>query len=91
MANDDLPFAALDRLHELDQEACKKLMRILQLTREQEYSCLETFAVIDQYIEIVIQRKDLTDWTPFVEHHLELCEECRTEFEALMRIIREES
>jgi hypothetical protein len=87
MVNDDMSF---DKLDQLDEKTCKRLMRILQLTREQEYTCLETFAVIDQYVEIVIQQQDSTGWTPFVEHHIELCEECRAEFEALMRILREE-
>jgi hypothetical protein len=86
--SDDRP--SLGKLDQLDEQTVKKLMRIINLTREQEYTCMETLVVLDQYVEIVLQRKDTTEWTPLVDHHVVLCEECQAEFEALMRIIRED-
>jgi len=74
----------------LDEKTLKKLMRILELTHEQEFTCLETFAVLDQYVEITIQCGKPAQWDSLVEHHIQLCEECRAEFEALMRILSEE-
>lgn len=74
----------------LNEQTLKKLMRIIELTREQEFSCLETFAVLDQYVEITIQCRERAEWDALVEHHIQLCEECRAEFEALMRILGEE-
>jgi hypothetical protein len=86
--SDDRP--SLDKLDQLDEITVKRLMRIIKLTREQEYTCMETLVVLDEYVEIVLQRKDPAEWTPLVDHHVELCEECEAEFEALMAIIREE-
>ncbi len=81
-------MATYDRVP--DEETLKKLMRILELTHEQEFSCLETFAVLDQYVEILLLCKQRASWDLLVEQHLDLCEQCRAEFEALIRILQAE-
>jgi hypothetical protein len=64
------------------------MVDMLAHTREEEYSCDEVLALMDQFAEMVIQGEDAARLMPLVQHHLEMCGDCREEFEALLRILR---
>jgi hypothetical protein len=68
--------------------AIQKLARMLANTRDVEYSCDEVLELMDEFAEMVLQGEDAAALMPLVQHHLEMCGDCREEFEALLRILR---
>jgi hypothetical protein len=69
-------------------EALHKMAGMLAHTRDEEYSCDDVLALMDQFAEMVFRGEDASNLMPLVQHHLEMCGDCRDEFEALLRILR---
>jgi hypothetical protein len=68
--------------------AVTKLVRDVERTQEVEYACDEVHRVLDQFAEAVLRGLDAARLMPLVQQHLDLCPDCREEFEALMRILK---
>ncbi len=66
----------------------EKMVRQLEQTQDIEYSCDEVLRVLDQFAEAVIRGEDVRQLMPLVQRHLDMCPDCREEFEALLRILR---
>lgn len=64
-----------------------KLMRMISMTEEVEYSCDDVFDLIDQYTEIIARGEDAEHMMPLIKHHLDMCTDCREEYESLFSII----
>jgi hypothetical protein len=64
-----------------------KLIQMVENTREVELSCEDVYFILDQYTELVYRGEDTAQLMPLVEHHIEICPDCREEFEALLRIL----
>jgi hypothetical protein len=69
-------------------EAIKGLLKKLEITHAEELSCEEAYDLIDQYAELLQNGEEAARLLPLVEHHLEMCFDCKEEFEALMRALR---
>jgi hypothetical protein len=69
-------------------EALRKMAGMIAHTQEEEYTCDEVLALMDQFAEMVMRGEDAAQLLPLVQHHLEMCGDCREEFEALLRILR---
>ncbi len=65
----------------------QKLILMVENTQEVEFSCEEVYNILDQYTELVYHGEDLAELMPLVKHHIEICPDCREEFEALLRIL----
>jgi len=65
----------------------KKLMKAVEQTQEVEYDCAEVYDLLDQYVDMVNSKKDATQLMPLVRHHLDMCPDCREEYEALMNVL----
>ncbi len=52
-----------------------------------ELDCEQVFAVLDQYAEIEVRKEDAARLMPFVREHLNMCEECCDEYEALLDVL----
>jgi len=65
----------------------QKLMEMVENTQEVEFSCEDVYKILDQYTELVYRGEDSTQIMPLVEHHIEICPDCREEFESLLRIL----
>lgn len=68
----------------------EKLMNLLQMienTQEIELACDDVYLLLDQYTEAVARGEDAKQLMPLAEHHIKICQDCREEFEALLRII----
>jgi hypothetical protein len=74
----------------LNSAGVRQLMQLLEKTQEEEFSCQETFALLDEYVELVDSNEEAAALMPIVRLHLEMCPDCRDEFEALLRILRTE-
>jgi hypothetical protein len=57
-------------------------------TRERELACDEVHALIDQFAEMRMRGEDPTHLMPLVQQHLDMCPDCREEYEALMEALR---
>lgn len=63
------------------------ILQMLDHTREDEYSCDDVYKLLDQYAEMVARGEDAEQLMPLIHHHLEMCKDCREEYEALLRIL----
>jgi len=68
--------------------AMQKLLQSLAMTREQEISCDDVFAVLDQFVEAVRRGENVLLLMPLVRQHLDMCPDCREEYEALLRMLQ---
>jgi bacterioferritin-associated ferredoxin len=57
-------------------------------TREVEIGCDECFEQLDRFLEMKLSGLDAAQAIPLVQEHLEVCGECREEFEALLAALR---
>ena len=64
------------------------LMQQLQATQAVELSCDEVLRLIGACAEAVLRGEDHTQAVPLFEKHIEMCADCREEFEGLLRILR---
>ncbi len=76
------------RLAPLPLGALPKIARQIEMTDEVEYTCDDVHRLLDQFAEAVLHGKDAARLMPLVQRHLDMCPDCREEFEALMRILR---
>lgn len=69
-------------------EQIKELAGVLIKTLPAELTCDEWLAQIAPYAEAVAIAGPLPDNAAAIEHHLDICHECREEFDALLAVIR---
>lgn len=72
---------------QLPDELIESLIRSLEHTHEQECTCDEVFAVVDQYAEAEVHGDDAARLMPLIKQHMELCHNCCEEYEALLDIL----
>ncbi len=66
----------------------QKLLQSLAMTEEQEISCDDVFAVLDQFVEAVRRGENVLIFMPLVRRHLDMCPDCREEYETLLRMLQ---
>ncbi len=71
----------------ISQDHLVKLMHRLETTLDNAYSCDEAFALLDEYVELVANKEEAEQLMPLVKNHLDLCPDCRDEFEILVHIL----
>lgn len=71
-----------------DQEIFKAVIREIAETREVEIGCDECFEQVDSFVEMELSGLDAAQAMPLVQDHLQICGECRDEFEALLAALR---
>ena len=67
----------------------ENLVRRLQNTHEDELSCDEVFALVDEYAEASQRGEDVANLKPLIRHHLDMCRQCDEEYEALLRVLEQ--
>ncbi len=65
-----------------------RVMRQLAMTQPVELTCDEVLRLMGACAEAVLRGEDHTQAVPLFEKHIEMCGDCREEFEALLRILR---
>ena len=73
----------------LEPAILKGMVRNVLTTREDEIGCEECFEEIDRFVDIVLAGRDAAEAMPLVQDHLIRCRDCREEFEALLRALRD--
>ena len=74
----------------LNDAALTKLMNQVAQTEEGQYTCEETFALLDEYAELVVSGAEAAALMPLVEAHLRVCPECAPRFDVLRIILESE-
>jgi hypothetical protein len=65
-----------------------KMLQSLAMTKEDEISCDDVYAVLDEFAEAVRRGENVLLLMPLVRHHLDMCPDCREEYEALLRMLQ---
>ena len=76
---------------EIPNKAVLGFLRVLESVREEDASCDEVYARIDQYVERELDKKDAAQLMPLVREHLDICSECCEEYEALLDVLEKTS
>jgi hypothetical protein len=69
-------------------EIVKQMVRGIVTTRPYEIGCDECFERVDRFAEMALEGKDAAAAMPLVQDHLNRCNDCREEFEALLDALR---
>lgn len=72
----------------LSAEKIKKIVRGIIATRSDEIGCEECYHKVDQFVEMLVDGKPAAEAMPMVKNHLDLCGDCKEEFEALLEAIK---
>jgi hypothetical protein len=73
----------------LEPATLKRMVRVVLSTRPDEVGCEECFEELDRFVEMTLAGKDAAEAMPLVHDHLERCRDCREEFEALLKVLRD--
>lgn len=66
----------------------KSMLEMMSVTEDREYSCDDAYELLDLYADLAERGEDTTKLMPLVERHLDLCDNCREEFEVLLEAIK---
>ena len=72
---------------ELPDQMVHNLIKRLDNTQDEELSCDEVFALVDEYAEASQRGEDVASLKPLIRHHLDMCRECDEEYQALLRVL----
>jgi len=65
-----------------------KMLQSVAMTRDHEISCDDVFALLDEFVEAVKRGENVLLLMPLVRQHLDMCPDCREEYEALLRMVQ---
>ena len=71
-----------------NQDIFRMLLREIAETREVEIGCDECFEQVDRFVEMELSGLNTGQAMSLVQEHLQICGECREEFEALLLALR---
>ena len=83
-ASGPIPHAGIT----VDEDSVTTLMRLIEQTKEGEYSCEETFDLLDEYAELVAADEDVEALMPLVKKHVDHCPDCGPRYEILLDILQ---
>ena len=64
------------------------MIRQLEQTQDVEYSCDDVHRLLDQFAEAFLRGENVRQLMPLLQQHIEMCPDCREEYEALVRVLR---
>ena len=67
-----------------------ELIKAVAMTRPEELTCDECLKLLAEFAERALEGKSIPDGLRAIEHHLDICGECREEYEALLETLRPE-
>lgn len=72
----------------IEPTSVKRIVRAALGTRPEEITCSECFERVDRFVEMELAGKNAAEAMPLVHHHLQRCDACHEEFEALLDVLR---
>lgn len=67
------------------------LLKMLEMTKEDEHSCADVYELLDQFAELKTRGANVEEMMPKVKHHLDMCKDCFEEYEALLAALEFEA
>jgi hypothetical protein len=83
--------SSFNHQQEPSNEVVLGFLRVLESVREEDCSCDEIYAKIDEYVEREVDKKDAGELMPLIREHLDLCPDCCEEYEALLDVLEKTS
>jgi len=74
---------------QLTNEAVLGFLRVLETVETEEITCDELYEKLDLYVEREVDKKDAARLMPLMREHLDTCQDCCEEYEALLHIVKE--
>lgn len=71
----------------LTDREIEALLRLVDLTRDEEIDCDECLSLVARFAERELAGKSVPESLEAVRHHLAVCAECDEEYRALQRAI----
>jgi uncharacterized protein with PIN domain len=78
----------LEQTMKLTVDNLKRIVRSIATTEDEEIGCEECFHEVDRFAEMKLAGKNVAEAMPLVQAHLERCEHCRQEYEALLDALK---
>jgi len=72
----------------LTEKEIRELMRQVRLTKDEEIGCNDCLERAAEAAERMLSGKTVAEGVEAIEHHLEVCQDCREEFEALRKALQ---
>jgi hypothetical protein len=73
---------------EITDEVVMRFLKILEQVREEDLSCSDMYARLDEFVEAEIKHgQDASTLTPLIHEHLDMCSDCCDEYEALLNVV----
>lgn len=72
---------------EMDAAMLRQMVHEIITTHPDEIGCDECFEQLDRFVELELAGKNAAQAMPLVQDHLSRCQDCREEFEALLRAL----
>ena len=73
---------------QLDVGALRELLKQIDETPSEVLSCEETYRVLDEYVDRLVNGEPVDKMMSDVKYHLDMCVNCGKQFEILCDIIR---
>jgi hypothetical protein len=70
------------------ETVARSTLEMLAMTRDHELTCDEVHALIDQFAEMHQRGENPAHLFPLVQLHLDMCPDCREEYEALLEALK---
>ncbi len=66
----------------------EKMVQMINRTQDVELTCDEVHVLLGEFAQMALRNEDPAKLLPLVSQHLELCPDCREEYDALMQILQ---
>ena len=70
-------------------DTLKELLKRALKTRPDEVGCETCYEKLDQFVELELDGKDAAQALPLIKRHLELCQGCTDEYNALLTALKQ--
>lgn len=72
----------------IQPQKLKELVRRVMTTRQSEMDCQGCYDQLDQFVELRLDGKEVSQAMPLVQNHLDRCGGCCEEYEALLEALQ---
>ena len=73
----------------ISEEQIQALLKMLTLTKDEELNCDECLSSMAEFAENELAGKSVTEGLASIDAHLQLCGECREEYESLKSALQQ--
>jgi len=84
-----MPFSVGEPAMTLSKKEIDNLVSLIVRTREHEIDCDECLTRISEFAEAELAGKTIPESLKTIEHHLDICSECREEYEVLKLALKQ--